>query len=177
MSVLDPTRLTAIDIHTHAEVSSGGHGDALGRDLHRASGSYFGIEGERRPTLEQIADHYRERNMACVVFPVDTESTSGLAAVANEEVAEAAAAHPDVLIPFASVDPAKGARGARQVRRLVEEYGVKGFKFHPNLQEFFPTTAPPTSCTRPSRTVARSPCSTPVRPGSVPGCPAGAASG
>ena len=138
MSALDPTRLTAIDVHTHAEVSSSGHGDALGEELHQASGSYFGIEGERRPTLEQIAEHYRERNMACVVFPVDTESTSGLAAVPNEEVAEAAATHPDVLIPFASVDPAKGALGARQVRRLVEEYGVKGFKFHPNLQEFFP---------------------------------------
>ena len=45
--------------------------------------------------------------------------------------------HPDVLIPFASIDPAPGA-GARQARRLVAEHGVRGFKFHPNLQAFFP---------------------------------------
>ena len=37
------------------------------------------------------------------------EATTGLPAVPNEEVAEAALAHSDVLIPFASVDPAKGA--------------------------------------------------------------------
>ena len=28
--------------------------------------------------------------------------------------------------------------GARQARRLVAEHGVRGFKFHPNLQAFFP---------------------------------------
>jgi predicted TIM-barrel fold metal-dependent hydrolase len=136
-SGIDLDRITAIDVHTHAEVSARG-GDAIGEELHAASGDYFKVEGERRPTLDQIAAHYRERNMACVVFPVDTESTTGLPAVPNEEVAEAALAHPDTLIPFASVDPAKGALGARRVRRLVEEFGVKGFKFHPSLQEFFP---------------------------------------
>ncbi|GAB3722070.1 amidohydrolase family protein [Nocardiopsis oceani] len=137
MGGIDLDRITAIDVHTHAEVSATG-GDALGDDLHEASSTYFGVEGERRPTLDQIAAHYRERSMACVVFPVDTESTSGLPAVPNEEVAEAAAAHSDALIPFASIDPAKGALGARRIRRLVADYGVKGFKFHPNLQEFFP---------------------------------------
>ena len=28
--------------------------------------------------------------------------------------------------------------GARQARRLVAEHGMRGFKFHPNLQAFFP---------------------------------------
>jgi len=53
-------------------------------------------------------------------------------------VAEAAVANPDVLIPFGSVDPAKGRAGARQVRRLAGEHGIRGFKFHPNVQEFYP---------------------------------------
>ena len=56
----------------------------------------------------------------------------------NEEVAELAAEHGDVLIPFASIDPARGAAGVRAARKLVTEYGVKGFKFHPNTQAFFP---------------------------------------
>ena len=76
--------------------------------------------------------------MAAVVFAVDSESVTGMPPVPNEEVAEVAAANPDVLIPFASIDPAKGRRGVLEARRLIEEYGVRGFKFHPNLQAFFP---------------------------------------
>src|SRR5215831_12842392 len=76
--------------------------------------------------------------MACVIFPVDMESATGLARVPNEEVAEVAAENADVLIPFASIDPAKGRMGAREARRLVEQYGVRGFKFHPSMQGFYP---------------------------------------
>ena len=42
-----------------------------------------------------------------------------------------------MLIPFASVDPGR-PDAVERVRRLIDEHGVKGFKFHPNLQEFFP---------------------------------------
>jgi hypothetical protein len=94
--------------------------------------------GHRKPTLDEIAVYYRERRMAAVVFTVDAEAATGVAAVPNEEIAEAARRHPDVLIPFASIDPAKGRAGARQARRLVAQYGVRGFKFHPNVQAFFP---------------------------------------
>jgi uncharacterized protein len=58
--------------------------------------------------------------------------------VPNEEVEEVAAEHPDVIIPFASIDPARGRAGARQARRLVTGHGVRGFKFHPSVQGFFP---------------------------------------
>ena len=63
---------------------------------------------------------------------------TGLPGVPNEEVAEVAAANPDVLIPFASIDPAKGRRGVLEARRLISDFGVRGFKFHPNIQAFFP---------------------------------------
>jgi len=43
------------------------------------------------------------------------------------------------LIPFASVDPGKGAAGVEEARRLIRDYDVRGFKFHPNLQAFFPS--------------------------------------
>ncbi|MEV2252805.1 amidohydrolase family protein [Streptomyces sp. NPDC050147] len=131
------SELTAIDVHTHAEVSSQGHA-SLDEDLDAASSAYFKVEGKRKPTLEEMAAYYRERRMAAVVFTVDAESATGTAPVPNEEVAEAAAAHPDVLIPFASIDPFRGKAGVGQARRLVAEYGVKGFKFHPSIQGFFP---------------------------------------
>lgn len=134
---IDVAALRAIDVHTHAEVSSSGQ-ESLDQALQDASSAYFNVEGNRKPTLPEIAAFYRERAMACVVFPVDTESVSGQPAVPNEEVAQAALDHPDVLVPFASVDPAKGRLGARRARRLVEDWGVRGFKFHPNLQEFYP---------------------------------------
>jgi predicted TIM-barrel fold metal-dependent hydrolase len=137
-SGLDLDSLVAIDVHTHAEVSSRGD-RSLSAELEAASAAYFKVEaGHRKPTLDEIAAHYRERAMAAVVFTVDAEAATGIPGVPNEEIAEAALRHPDVLIPFASIDPAKGRAGARQVRRLVAEHGVRGFKFHPNVQAFFP---------------------------------------
>ncbi|MFB7493649.1 amidohydrolase family protein [Streptomyces sp. NPDC056161] len=134
---MDPDRLTAIDMHTHAEVSRTGH-SSLSAELMAASEKYFAAHGHRRPTIDETADHYRRRRMAAVVFTVDAEHALGHPPIPNEEIAEDCAAHADVLIPFASLDPWRGRAAVRQARRLVEEYGVKGFKFHPSLQAFSP---------------------------------------
>ncbi|MFF3437281.1 amidohydrolase family protein [Streptosporangium sp. NPDC002721] len=127
--------LVAIDVHTHAEVSAGGHA-SLGDELAAASERYF--KGHSRPTIPETAAYYREREMAAVVFTVDAEHATGHPRISNEEVAESCAAHADVLIPFASVDPWKGRAGVREARRLVAEHGVRGFKFHPSLQGMAP---------------------------------------
>ncbi|MFG2949607.1 amidohydrolase family protein [Streptomyces adustus] len=134
---MDLDRLTAIDVHTHAEVSKDGHG-ALSPELFGASTDYFKAHGHRQPTIDEMAAHYRERGMAAVVFTVDAEHATGHARISNQEIAESCAAHADVLIPFASIDPHKGRAGVREARRLVEEYGVRGFKFHPSIQAFAP---------------------------------------
>ncbi|WP_327257777.1 amidohydrolase family protein [Streptomyces sp. NBC_01244] len=134
---MDLERLTAIDMHTHAEVSKDGHG-ALSPELFGASETYFKAHGHRQPTIEEMAGHYRERRMAAVVFTVDAEHATGHPRISNEEIAESCAAHADVLIPFASIDPHKGRAGVREARRLVEEHGVRGFKFHPSIQAFSP---------------------------------------
>lgn len=129
--------LVAIDVHTHAEISADGHG-ALSPELFGASAEYFKTEGNRQPSIEQMAAYYRERKMAAVVFTVDAEYATGHPRISNEEVIESCAAHKDVLIPFGSVDPWKGKAGAREARRLVEEYGARGFKFHPSIQGIAP---------------------------------------
>ncbi|GAA1265074.1 4-hydroxyphenyl-beta-ketoacyl-CoA hydrolase [Sphaerisporangium rubeum] len=132
---MDVAGLVAIDVHTHAEVSREGH-RSLSDELFEASAKYF--KGAARPSISEMAAYYRERRMAAVVFTVDAEHATGHPAISNEEVAESCAEHADVLIPFASVDPWKGVGGAREVRRLVRDHGVRGFKFHPSLQGMAP---------------------------------------
>jgi predicted TIM-barrel fold metal-dependent hydrolase len=92
----------------------------------------------KAPTIAEIAQYYRERRMAAVIFSVDSEAHAGFKRIANEEVAEVAAEHSDVLIPFASIDPARGKMGVREARRMIADYGVRGFKFHPSMQAFYP---------------------------------------
>jgi hypothetical protein len=134
---LDLDSLVAIDVHTHAEVAADGH-FALPDTFMEASAKYFKTDDGRAPTIDALAEHYRERRMAAVVFTVDSEHNTGQPPVPNDDVALAARRHPDVLIPFASIDPHRGAAGVEEARRLVTDMGVRGFKFHPTLQGFSP---------------------------------------
>jgi hypothetical protein len=133
----DLDAITAIDVHTHAEISRSGRG-SLSPELFGASAKYFRKDGDRTPTIDQIADYYRQRSMLAVVFTVDAEHATGWPRIPNEEIAEDCAKHADVLIPFASIDPHKGRAARDEARRLVEDFGVRGFKFHPSIQGFAP---------------------------------------
>ena len=135
MSTIDLDRIVAIDVHTHAEVSADGH-PSLPSSLMEGSAAYFKAGDHRMPTLDELAAHYRERSMAAVVFTVDAEHQLGHPPIPNDDILDAARRHPDVLIPFASVDPHRPDAAAR-TRRLVEA-GARGFKFHPTLQGFSP---------------------------------------
>ncbi len=128
--------IVAIDIHTHANISQRQPRDPCSIIFDEAMSKYF--KSSVPPTIPEVAQYYRERKLAAVIFTVDNEAEMGHTRIANEEVAEVAAEHSDVLIPFASIDPAKGKMGAREARRLIEEYGVRGFKFHPSTQGFYP---------------------------------------
>jgi uncharacterized protein len=135
---IDLDAVVAIDVHTHAEVSAVTGRGSLTPELERAADEYFGIRDRRRPTVEEMAAYYRERKMMAVVFTVDATTAMGVPPVPNDEIAEAAHAHPDVLIPFGSVDPHLGRAAVREVHRLVDEQRVRGFKFHPTVQAFHP---------------------------------------
>ena len=129
--------LVAIDVHTHAETSTRMLPDEAEAEALEARGRYFRYE-VRHPTIAQMADYYRQRRIGFVVFTVDQERGMGVRGITNEEVAESAHEHADVAIPFASIDPARGRMGVREARRLIEHFGVRGFKFHPIIQGFFP---------------------------------------
>ncbi len=133
---IDLDAVVAIDVHVHVEQDLHGH-LSMDDELLDAASKYF--KGDPyHPTVPQIAADYREKNMAAVIFTVDSELATGHPTLSNEEIAQAAAEHPDVLIPFGSIDPARGASGIRAARRLVEDHGVRGFKFHPSIQAFEP---------------------------------------
>ena len=135
LAVIDLEAIDAIDVHVHTELSRAGD-DPLPPELREAARSYFRSD-QALPTVDDVAAYYRERRMAAVVFTVDWEARSGIPPIPNEEIAEAAAANADVLIAFASVDPAR-PDAVERARRLIADHGVKGFKFHPNLQAFHP---------------------------------------
>ncbi|MCF8200181.1 MAG: amidohydrolase family protein [Sulfuritalea sp.] len=128
--------LVAIDTHTHAEVSCCQPSDPHFEPYERAADKYF--KNAHRPTIAETIAYYRERKIGLVMFSVDSESNIGNRRIPNEEVAEAAQQNSDMMIAFGSIDPHKGKMGAREARKLIEEYGVKGFKFHPTVQGFHP---------------------------------------
>jgi uncharacterized protein len=136
VTALDLDALVAIDVHVHVHADQHGH-LALDDELNAAAAKYF--KGDPYdPTVPEIAADYRDKRMAAVIFTVDAEAATGHAALSNEEIAEVAGEYPDVLIPFGSIDPHRGAAGVRAARRLVTEHGVRGFKFHPSLMDFLP---------------------------------------
>lgn len=133
--IMNIDEIVAIDVHTHAELSVR---DPQEETAFQAAAQKYFKNDNMRPTIPEIADYYRERNIACVIFSVDGERARGNKPVSNEEVAELAAENADIMIPFASIDPARGAEGVAEAKRLIADYDVKGFKFHPQFQEFFP---------------------------------------
>jgi uncharacterized protein len=135
-SPVDVDALVAIDVHTHAERVTDAPQDPVTSELLDAAARYFGGHPPQ-PSAQDVADYYRERHMLAVVFTVDDEAGMGRTRLGNDEVLAVARANPDVLLPFGSVDPHKGKLGVREARELIEA-GVRGFKFHPNTQAFWP---------------------------------------
>jgi predicted TIM-barrel fold metal-dependent hydrolase len=133
---IDLDTIVAIDVHTHAERNAGESQDPVTLEVLAAAGRYFG-GSPPQPTAQEVADYYRERRMLAVVFNVDDEAGMGRRRLGNTEVLAVARANPDTLIPFASIDPHKGKLGVREAQEMIQA-GVRGFKFHPNVQAFWP---------------------------------------
>jgi predicted TIM-barrel fold metal-dependent hydrolase len=129
MSGIDVTAVTAVDVHVHLEHT----GEATEADKRAAA--YFKSDAPRDPVAQ--AEYYRSRRMAFVVFTVD-ETLSGMPRLSNDQIVEFAAANADIAIPFASINPTRGAEAVREARRLVGAGAVKGLKLHPPMQEFWP---------------------------------------
>jgi predicted TIM-barrel fold metal-dependent hydrolase len=128
---LDLSKIVAVDTHVHLESAA-----ATGTDADIAARNYFG-ESQAPRDPESVADYYRSRGIAFVVFSVD-ERLTGRPQVSNEAVARFAADNADVAIAFASIDPHRGDDGVREARSLVSAGLVRGLKLHPPMQQFYP---------------------------------------
>jgi predicted TIM-barrel fold metal-dependent hydrolase len=135
-SGLTPESVVAIDCHVHVEVGPDGS-DHLSPELRQAAARYFRGEVEL-PPIDDIATYYRERRMMAVVFGVDSAMTTGQPRIPNRFIVQGAERNSDVLVPFASIDPRRGTEGVAEARDLLDGGVIRGFKFHPNLQQFDP---------------------------------------
>ena len=133
---MNVSELIAIDVHAHAEVSCRQPEDDYAQEFEEAKKKYF--KSGQPPTIAETIAYYRERKIGLIMFTVDSEFEMGRRRIANEEIAEAANANSDMMMAFGSIDPHKGKLGLRELRRMIDEYGVKGFKFHPTCQGFYP---------------------------------------
>src|SRR3954471_21915067 len=104
MRVMDVSQLVAIDVHAHVQASLTSRG--FPEDSPEAAvAEVFGSDALL--TVPELAAFYRERNMAAVCFMVDSVRWGG--PVTNEEILELSKSERDVLLPFVSVDPHRGA--------------------------------------------------------------------
>lgn len=83
---IDVARITAFDVHVHIEHE--GHDTTV----EQAAKKYFG-GGSAERDHAALADYYRSRKMACIVFSVD-ETLSRRPVVSNDQVADLARATP-----------------------------------------------------------------------------------
>ena len=63
---IDLSKIVAIDIHTHAEVSCRQAEDPIMGEFLDAASVYFKAD-RKRPTMQETVDYYRERRIALVM--------------------------------------------------------------------------------------------------------------
>jgi predicted TIM-barrel fold metal-dependent hydrolase len=127
--------LQAIDMHVHPSTREW-LVDGLG-ELKEATERHFRTEIAVR-TVDEMAAEFAADEVIAVLFGWDAETAMGLPRVPNDFIADCVHRHPDVFIGFASVDPWKGQWAIDELRRAVNELGLRGLKLHPSAQGFAP---------------------------------------
>ena len=117
---MDIDNLVAIDVHTHVHRSVNAPPVKPEDNEHLAAMAAYFKTAAASFTVDDLAAYYRERKMAAVAFTIDQlNAPEDPARATPEEIAERARDHADVLIPFGSVDPARGAEAVTMARRQI----------------------------------------------------------
>lgn len=120
-----------IDFHIHPPGP-----DGMSTQEQEAMAAYF--RGSKPPaTAEEMADYYQALDCFGVLFSIDAETTTGRAPIANDYIAALVRRWPDTFAGFGTVDPWKGKAAILETERLPD-LGLKGLKFHPSMQQFYP---------------------------------------
>lgn len=127
--------MKAIDLHVHLATHEW-LGGSLG-PMREATERHFRVQIPER-TIDEMADEFRADDVMAVLLAWDAETATGLPPVTNDYVADCVRRHPDTFVGFASVDPLKGPPAVDELRRAVEDLGLRGLKLHPGCQRFAP---------------------------------------
>ena len=126
--------MRVIDFHTHPympEFLAPGTREFV----HGVSGA-LREHGDKLADARYFANALREQGIErAVVLPEHCPATSGN--VRTDSVLEWCAAAPDMLLPFASVDPNTDENPADLLASYVER-GARGLKLYPSYQFFYP---------------------------------------
>ena len=104
---------------------------------------FFRLDIARLPTsTDQIIHEMDEAGVSkAVILGQDTSATKNRAfrgyTLRNDEVARVAAKSRDRLIPFAGVDPNGGRAALRELKRAVNDLGMRGLKVHSSANSVY----------------------------------------
>ena len=89
-------------------------------------------------TADEVAVEFAQEQLFGILLAWDAQTATGRPPLPNEVVAEIVRRHPRRFAFFACVDPWKPTAIA-ELERAVTELGAIGAKFHPSLQDFYPS--------------------------------------
>jgi predicted TIM-barrel fold metal-dependent hydrolase len=102
------------------------------RDQYTEQFERMGVDLDKSGDGEEAFLREMDENGIAVALYVgrDLESTTGWK-LSNDLVADVANRHPDRIIGYAGIDPRKGAKAIEEIRKSVQELGLKGVAVDP----------------------------------------------
>jgi predicted TIM-barrel fold metal-dependent hydrolase len=124
-----------IDFHVHP-TRCDSYTESYRTFLHTVWGERAESALERYATPEAFLNLMDESGVACAVILAELSPvTTGMCT--NERVAEFCSKSPR-LIPFASINPFLCTSVARELERLVKDFGFRGVKLYPTYHFYYP---------------------------------------
>lgn len=123
-----------IDFHTHPLLVR----EMLAKypELRTAAQDVFFIRNIPQPLETFLLELDISGLERAVVLPIDATTTRNCRLYSNDQIAELCTLT-DRFIGFASVDP-HDQNASKELRRSIEELGLRGLKLAPSMQEFYP---------------------------------------
>lgn len=127
--------IRAVDLHVHLPLKEW-LDDSMG-PYREPAARYFRSQVQER-TVDEFAVEFAQEQIFGILLAWDAETASKRPPLSNDFVAAIVKRHPKRFAFFASVDPWK-SDAVPQLERAVKELGAIGAKFHPSLQDFYPS--------------------------------------
>ncbi|TMG34158.1 MAG: amidohydrolase [Chloroflexi bacterium] len=128
--------IRAVDLHVHLPLPEWLQG-SMGPYLENAA-RYFRASVHEK-TADELAVEYAQEQVFGILLAWDAQTSTHRPPLPNDLVSAIVRKHPKRFAFFASVDPWKGPAAVAELDRAVRELGAVGAKFHPSMQDFYPS--------------------------------------